>query len=268
MRQVGRRFLPEAVKRGRKGNRMYLKRLLACAAAVAALATPTSALAGGDVNTNGLRHAVKPEAVFGHQAELEAIADANGSTRHTTTPDTRRPWTTWSSKLESYGYEPVITQFNHARVGREQRRLCSARSDVEPDKFYVPGPRPRIRQPGRRLHQLPALGVGRSDRRAGRAHDRRQIPSPGWRHQRLRGGGLPGRGRGAVALLQRGTCPFVQKLENAETPGPRARSSSTRATRPSAMNAISVAGPVGHRDPGRSLELHGRQGALRRLQRR
>jgi hypothetical protein len=63
---------------------MLRKHLMACVATLAVLAL-IPAVSAADVDTSDLRDAVKPRAVFKHQAELEAIADANGATRHTET---------------------------------------------------------------------------------------------------------------------------------------------------------------------------------------
>ncbi len=57
---------------------MKLKLLSACALALAFAVIPSVANAA-DVNTTGLRKAVKPENVFKYQADLETIADANGT---------------------------------------------------------------------------------------------------------------------------------------------------------------------------------------------
>ena len=223
---------------------MHLKRFVAWAAVTAALATPTAAYAGGDVNTTGLLHAVTPEAVFGHQAELEAIADANGSTRHTTTPGYQASVDYVASELESYGYEPVITQFNMPEWVENSTPVL-ARTDVEPDKSYVPGTAADSDSPDVDFisAQLSSSGdltdapiVPTSDV---------TIPSPGGTTSGCEAEDFPAEVAGAVALIQRGTCPFVQKLENAETAGAAGAILFNEGDTPQRQNAIAISGPVG-----------------------
>ena len=116
---------------------MRLKLLCACALALAFAASPSVANAA-DVNTTGLRKAVKPENVFKHQADLETIADANGNTRDTRTPGYKASVDYVVSQLKSYGYKPEIVQFNLPEWVENSTPVLT-RTDVDPDESYIPG---------------------------------------------------------------------------------------------------------------------------------
>jgi hypothetical protein len=106
---------------------------------VAVMAAPAAATAAPDVNTLAPRQAVKPAAVFGHHADLEAIADANGGTRDTRTPGYQASVDHVVNQLQSYGYRPQIVQFNLPEWVENSTPLLS-RTHVDPDKAYVPAP--------------------------------------------------------------------------------------------------------------------------------
>ena len=72
------------------------------------VALACTSVAFADVNTTGLRQAVKAENVFAHQADLEAIADANGGTRDTRTQGYLDSVDYVVDQMESYGYEPQV----------------------------------------------------------------------------------------------------------------------------------------------------------------
>jgi len=114
-----------------------LKHLSVCAAALAFAVSPSVATAA-DVNTSGLRKAVKPENVFKYQADLETIADANGSTRDTRTSGYQASVDYVVGKLKSFGYMPKIVQFNLPEWVENGTPVLT-RTDVDPDQSYVAG---------------------------------------------------------------------------------------------------------------------------------
>ncbi len=117
---------------------MNLKQLSACAAVLVATVAGASTAAAADVNSTKLRKAVKAQNVFEHQASLETIANANGNTRHTETPGYEASVDYVLSKLESYGYDPEVVQFNMPEW-IENSTPALTRTDVDPDKSYVRG---------------------------------------------------------------------------------------------------------------------------------
>ena len=117
---------------------MNLKQLSACAAVLVATVAGASTAAAADVNSTKLRKAVKAQNVFEHQASLETIANANGNTRHTETPGYEASVDYVLSKLESYGYDPEVVQFNMPEWV-ENSAPALTRTDVDPDESYMAG---------------------------------------------------------------------------------------------------------------------------------
>src|SRR4051794_31199595 len=196
---------------------MRFKRLSALVAAVAVMAAPAVATAG-NVNTTGLRQAVTPQNVFQHQGDLEAIADANGGTRDTRTSGYQASVDYVVNQLRSYGYQPQTVQFNLPEWVENSTPVLS-RTDVDPDKSYVAGTAddddsPNVDfitfelSPSGTLTDVPVVPTTDV-----------VIPSPGGSTSGCEPEDFPAAVNGAIALVQRGTCPFVQKLANAEDAG-------------------------------------------------
>lgn len=186
------------------------------ALALALLAGPAAAAA--DVNTAGLRQAVKPANVFQHQAALEAIADANGSTRDTRTPGYKASVDYVVSQLESYGYTPKVVQFNLPEWVENSTPILT-RTDVDPDKSYVAGTAADDDSPSVDFITFELSPSGNLTNARVVPTTDVVIPSPGGSTSGCEMADFPAEVSGAVALIQRGTCPFVQKLSNAEDAG-------------------------------------------------
>ena len=221
---------------------MNLKHLSACAAALALAASPSVASAA-DVNSAGLRSAVKPENVFQLQADLEDIADANSGTRDTRTPGYQASVDYVVSQLKSYGYTPQVVQFNLPEWVENSTPVL-ARTDVEPDKSYVAGTAadddsPSVDfitfelSPSGNLTNVPVVPTNDV-----------LIPSPGGSTSGCEAEDYPGAVSGAVALIQRGTCPFVQKLSAAEDAGARGVILFNEGDTPGRRNALFRSGPA------------------------
>jgi Zn-dependent M28 family amino/carboxypeptidase len=219
-----------------------LKMLFACALVLAFAASPSMANAA-DVNTTGLRKAVKPENVFKHQADLETIADANGSTRDTRTPGYQASVDYVVSQLKSYGYKPQIVQFNLPEWVENSTPVLT-RTDVDPDKSYIPGTAadddsPSVDfitfelSPSGNLTNLPVVPTNDI-----------QIPSTGGSTSGCEAGDYPAAVNGAIALIQRGTCPFVQKLSAAQDANAAGVILFNEGDTPGRMNALFRSGPA------------------------
>ncbi len=119
-------------------------------------------------------------------------------------------------QLKSYGYDPEITEFNLPEWVENSTPVLT-RTDLDPDKSYVPGTAdddesPDVDfitfelSPSGTLTDVPVVPTKDVT-----------IPSPGGTTSGCEADDFPQPATtGAVALIQRGTCPFVQKLSNAE----------------------------------------------------
>jgi Zn-dependent M28 family amino/carboxypeptidase len=196
---------------------LSLKYLSAIAVALALVAGPSTAIAA-DPDTSVLRQAVTPENVFKHQGDLEAIAERNGGTRDTRTPGYQASVDYVVSELRSYGYRPEIVQFNLPQWVENSTPVLT-RTDVAPPVSYTPGTAadddsPNVDfitfelSPSGTLTNVPVVPTNDI-----------VIPSPGGTTSGCEMTDFPAATTGAISLIQRGTCPFVQKLSNAQTAG-------------------------------------------------
>ena len=164
-----------------------------------------------DVNSSKLRAAVTVDGIVEHQQALQNIADMNGGTRHTETPgypaSVEYVQGRWRRRLKRHGHA-----VQHARLAGDAAAGLPAAEPCGEDLHARH--RGRRQQPGGRLHHLRSTRPPRRRQRARRADQRHRDPEPGRRqsNQRLRGEDFPAATDGAISLIQRGTCPFVQKL--------------------------------------------------------
>ena len=225
-----------------------LKHASACVIALTLAAAPSAASAA-DVNTTGLRQAVKPANVFQHQADLETIANANGNTRDTRTSGYKASVDYVVSQLKSYGYSPQVVQFNLPEWVENSTPVLT-RTDVDPDKSYVAGTAadddsPSVDfitfelSPSGNLTNVPVVPTNDI-----------QIPSPGGSTSGCEPEDYPAAVNGAVALIQRGTCPFVQKLSVAEDKGAIGVILFNEGDTPDRQNALFRSGPADMGIPG------------------
>ena len=196
---------------------MSLKYVSPIVVALALLAGPSAAIAA-DPDTSVLRQAVTADNVFQHQGDLEAIADANGGTRDTRTSGYQASVDYVVSELRSYGYRPEIVEFNLPEWVENSTPLLR-RTDVDPGKSYVAGTAedddsPNVDfitfelSPSGTLTDVPVVPTNDV-----------VIPSPGGTTSGCEPEDFPTETTGAISLIQRGTCPFVQKLSNAQAAG-------------------------------------------------
>ena len=169
---------------------MNLKHVSAFAAALTLAASPAVASAA-DVNTLGLRKAVKPANVFQHQGDLEAIADANNGNRDTRTSGYQDSVDYVVDQLESYGYDPQIVQFNLPEWVENSTPVLTRTESTRTSPTCRDG-RGR-RQPGGGLHHLRAVALREPDQCPGRAHQRHPDSEPGRLDEWLRAEDYPAR---------------------------------------------------------------------------
>jgi Zn-dependent M28 family amino/carboxypeptidase len=205
-------------------------RLIACVAALAAFAFVPSAQARPDRHHHGHHghghhghhHKKKPKTtvrgIVAHQRALQTIADMNGGTRHTETPGYTASVAYVRERMKRAGLKVTVTQFNmpewRETAPPELQQLTPA------NKTYVPGTAADDNSPAvdyitfefSPTKEVTAPVVPVNDI---------VIPSPATdtSNAGCEAADFPAATSGAISLLQRGTCPFVQKLANAQTAG-------------------------------------------------
>ena len=186
------------------------KLLIAVVAVTATAVLASSAYAIDEVNTKRLRQAVGLNSILAHERALQRIALANDNNRAASTA----------------GYDASLDYF------RERMRDAGYR--VYTDEFDFPswtqdGPAtlaqvtPTTTTYAEETDYLVAQfsGAGNLDNAEVIAIGPIQIPVPG-EGASISGcaaGDFPAATAGKIALIQRGTCPFTQKIQNAKTAG-------------------------------------------------
>ena len=184
------------------------RKFLLLAAAVIALALPTLSSTAVGPDTTALRNAVTVAGIMEHEAALQAIANANGGTRASGTPGYAASVDYVSDLLTEAGYEVTVQNFTYDQFVLNS----SAFQRVSPDpKTYVEGLDGEYSPmdysgAGDFTAQLVAAGGI-------------TIPSPGGSTSGCDAADFAGFPAGAIALVQRGTCPFRQKAANADAAG-------------------------------------------------
>ena len=189
-----------------------MKRLLMWGVAAAAFGTlGTAASAAPQADSAKLRQALTVEGILAHERALQAIANQNGGTRASGTKGYKQSVDYVVGKLKQAGYQvhpaavrvPVLPGDWHPRAGAAVAAAADLYGRHRVCDGNLLGQRGRHR-PARadQRHLDPAARTTRVDKR-------------------LRGRRLPDAAPAAnsVALIQRGTCTFQQKAENAAAAG-------------------------------------------------
>jgi hypothetical protein len=193
-----------------------LAALLALVPTTAASAAPSR---GGpdDPRAKKFVREISVDRVERHQARLQQIADANQGTRNVFGTGYTASVDYVVRTLERAGYEPQVTPFNFpvweepvlpvlnqvTPTAKTYRPGTEAQSDTpDVDFISIPG------SPTVNLDDVPVVPVGGI-----------QIPSPGGSESGCDAADYPAEVRGAVALIQRGTCTFVAKWQLAVDAG-------------------------------------------------
>lgn len=196
----------------------------AALAAVLMLVPVTAASAQGvndgspsDPRAKAFVNEVSVDRVERHQQRLQDIATANGGTRDVFGTGYTASVDYVVRVLERAGYDPQVTPFN---VPIWEETQLPVLNQVTPTaKTYRPGAAAQsdtpvvdfISMPGSptvSLDNVPVVPVGGI-----------VIPSPGATASGCEAADYPAAVAGAVALIQRGTCPFVQKWQLAQDAG-------------------------------------------------
>jgi Zn-dependent M28 family amino/carboxypeptidase len=185
--------------------------LIAAAAAVAAtLALAPGAGAIDRVNTEQLRNRVTVDGILQHERALQRIAIANDGNRAATTPGYDASVDYVVSRLRDAGYRVSLDEFDFPiwtlnAPSTLEEVSPTARTFTEGTDYIVA----QFSAGGDVTAQIvPTTDI--------------QFPDPGGPGASTSGcepSDFPANTAGNIALMQRGTCPFVQKYQNAKDAG-------------------------------------------------
>src|SRR4051794_36804689 len=189
----------------------YAATLTVLAAAPAAVAKPE------DVDSTRLEQLVTVPGITEHQKALQNIADLNGGTRYTRTAGYTASAAYVKATLEKAGYNARYEMFNMP-VWRET--AAPVLQQVSPaSKSYVAGSAADDNSPSVDFIAFEHSPTKSLSNVAVVPTNDIVIPSPGGTTSGCEMSDFPAATSGAVALIQRGTCAFTQKLQNAVTAG-------------------------------------------------
>ena len=188
----------------------HLRWLLLAALVVTALGAASVARTAVGTDTSELRDAVTVGGVMTHQNALQAIADANGGTRAAGTPGYDASVEYVAELLEGAGYDVTIQEFTYDRFIQNS-----------PSEFSRLSPDPEVYIDGfdQDFVAMSYSGSGNIPSAQLVAVGGIVIPSPGGSTSGCAASDFAGFPAGAVALIQRGTCTFRQKADNADAAG-------------------------------------------------
>jgi Zn-dependent M28 family amino/carboxypeptidase len=197
---------------------MLRTHLAVCAATFAALvAAPSAIPTPPDVDSTRLEQLVTVQGITEHQKALQNIADLNGGTRYTRTPGYTASAAYVKATLEKAGYDARYEMFN---MPEWEETAPPVLQQVSPaSKSYVAGSAADDDSPSVDFIAFEHSPTKSVSNVAVVPTDDVTIPSPGGTTSGCEMSDFPAATSGAVALIQRGTCAFVQKLENAVTAG-------------------------------------------------
>jgi Zn-dependent M28 family amino/carboxypeptidase len=182
-----------------------------------ACGAPAAAAKPPDINANRLEHRVTVEGVLEHQKALQEIADDNDGTRYTRTSGYTASAAYVLATLKAAGYDNAHYEMFNMPIWNETQPPVLAR--VTPTaKTYVPGTADDDGEAG-----VDFITFEHSPTAAVTAPvvpvSNIVIPSPGGTASGCEAGDYPAAIDGAIALIQRGTCAFTQKLALAAEAG-------------------------------------------------
>jgi Zn-dependent M28 family amino/carboxypeptidase len=197
---------------------MHRVRVAAAAAIIAAFTgVPSAVAAPPDVDSTRLERLVTVKGITEHQQALQNIADLNGGTRYTRTPGYTASAAYVKATLEKAGYDVRYEMFN---MPEWQENAAPVLQQISPtNKTYVAGSAADHNSPSVdfiAFEHTPTTSL--VNVKVVPTNDV-VIPSPGGTTSGCEMSDFPTSTSGAVALIQRGTCPFTQKLQNAVEAG-------------------------------------------------
>ena len=183
-----------------------LRMVIICALAMATtIAGIGVAPAQDQVNTSRLRRAVSASGILQHLQELQEIADDNGGTRVAGSRGYKESVDYVAERLKKAGYKVSRQNFSFDLFVENS----SAFERVSPNpRTYTADEFITMEYSGNGDVTAPLQAAGGI-----------QIPSPGGAASGCAASDFAGFVPGSIALIQRGTCPFRQKADNAADAG-------------------------------------------------
>jgi len=187
--------------------------LAAMAAVFAALISASSAVtAPPDVDSTRLEQLVTVAGITEHQKALQEIADLHGGTRYTRTPGYTASAAYVKATLEKAGYDARYEMFNMPEWLENAPPVLQQVSPT--NKTYVPGSAADDNSPSVdfiAFEHTPTKSVSAEVVTVGHT----DVPSDGGSVSGCDPADFGTNVNGKIALIQRGTCAFVLKLQNA-----------------------------------------------------
>ncbi|MGW3606819.1 MULTISPECIES: M28 family metallopeptidase [unclassified Micromonospora] len=197
---------------------MHRVRLAATAAIIVAfIGAPPAVAAPPDVDSTRLEQLVTVEGITEHQQALQNIADLNGGTRYTRTPGYTASAAYVKATLEKAGYDVRYEMFN---MPEWRETAAPVLQQVSPtSKSYVAGSAADDDSPSVDFIAFEHSPTTSLTNVKVVPTDDIVIPSPGGTTSGCEMSDFPAATNGSVSLIQRGTCGFTQKLDNAVEAG-------------------------------------------------
>jgi Zn-dependent M28 family amino/carboxypeptidase len=184
--------------------------LLALALASALVGAPAVSAAPSATDTSALRNAVTVAGIMKHEKALQQIANANGGTRASGTPgfDASRDYV--AGQLRKAGYAVTVQPFTFPFF-----------KELSPPSFTRTAPTARTYAVGTEFQSMEYSGAGNVTGDVVPTNDIVIPPGAeaGTSNSGCEPGDFPEPTGTQVALIQRGTCDFVVKAQNAEDAG-------------------------------------------------
>ena len=183
--------------------------LIFASALLAALLAVGIASAAVSTDSTKLRQAVTVGGIMEHERAFQSIADANGDTRASGTPGYDASAAYVASKLGAAGYKVTVQPFTFAFF-----------QETGPSTFERVSPDPRLYERGAEYDVMEYSGAGDVTEQIVPTNDV-LIPPPAQPGSTsgCEDSDFPAATSGNVALIQRGTCTFGEKVQNAEEAG-------------------------------------------------
>ena len=226
--------------------------------AVLALALLTSATTSAAVNTKKLRKGVTVDGILAHERAFQQIANQNGGIRAANTPGYDASVEYVSKRLRRAGYRVTLDPFDFPLYEQNAPTVFeqispTAEAYVEDTDFITAN----------------FSGSGSVEKPVVPA-DNTVIPPPGGPGTSVSGcdpADFPASTSGNVSLIQRGTCPFTQKIRNADEAGAAAVIIFNDGFR-RPYGSVADRSAAVRRHPGDHDQLRHRRGAVQRRERR
>ncbi|TCK08529.1 M28 family metallopeptidase [Marinobacterium mangrovicola] len=186
-------------------------RLLKTTLIVSAILAAQQSYSAVPIDTESYRDAVSPAGILDHMLELQSIADANGGTREASSPGYQASLLYVQGLLEGAGYEVWIQEFDYPYFEEQQAAVLE---QLSPDPFIYPyfG-----------LDGFATMTYSGSGDVTAIAEAVDLLLPPGSDANSSTSGCEPedfaGFSPGNIAVIQRGSCSFLIKAQNATAAG-------------------------------------------------